>query len=76
VKASPARPSVAPMPYVRLLEAMIGGFPVVATDGTVGRLDELYVSVHADHRLRARVCTDGRVQHYDADHLRLWESHP
>lgn len=58
--------------YMRLLGAMLLGTPVVADDGTIGRLDELYVSIHDDHRLRARICTAGRVQHYDADRLQIW----
>jgi len=62
---------VAPLAYVRLLEAMLAGYPVVASDGIEGRLDELYRSVF-DDRLRGRICDrDGRVHHYHADDLRL-----
>lgn len=62
---------IAPMSYVRLLEAMMSGYPVVASDGVEGRLDELYKSV-ADDGLRARICDQhGRVHHYDVEHLKL-----
>ena len=62
---------IAPMAYVRLLEAMLSSYPVVASDGVEGRLDELYRSVVGEG-LRARVCDHhGRVHHYDVDHLKL-----